>query len=109
MDLLQADICRYAISRVDNNYIVWHQVARVDAFAFSTAHDGGATWKQITEALARALGTIFLHKREQAVEQNDDENGKPELRHAREKRQDARDPQHDRKEVNELGNEPSVQ
>ena len=59
--------------------------------------------QQIAQPLAGFLRAVFLKKREQSVEEDDDEDGESELRHAREDRQPAGNPEHDREEVHELG------
>jgi hypothetical protein len=73
-----------------------------DALSSSLAEHGDAPWQQIVQPIGGSVGAVLLQECEQTVENDDDEDGEPELRHAGENRQTAGDPEHHRKEVNEL-------
>ena len=49
-----------------------------------------------------AVGPVLLRKGEEAVEENDDRDGRSEFGHARQQCKPARDPQHEGEQVNEL-------
>ena len=54
-----------------------------DLGRYAVAHDGGPARQQVPEPLGGVLGPLLLHEREHAVEDDHDEHGDAELRHAR--------------------------
>ena len=102
VDVAHTQVRRDTVSRIQHHHVVGHELDRLDAIAPAVTDHGDAPWQQLTKPLAGFLGAVLLNEGKQAVEEDDDEDREPELRHTGKNRQPARDPEHDSEEVNEL-------
>ena len=90
---------------LEHDEVVDDELGRIDLHGTAVSNDDGPAREKISESLGRVLGSALLHEGEHAVDHDDDEDAGTELRHARDERQRARHPQHEREEVNHLGRE----
>jgi hypothetical protein len=100
-----SQIRTHPIARIQDHEIAYNEFASVDLDAPAVSMDGGPAWQQCCELLGSVLGALFLDIREDSVDQDDDEDRTAKLGHPRDDGEPSRRPQHQGKEVEELGAE----
>jgi hypothetical protein len=103
VDFNQSHVRGDAVAWAEEHDVVRNQFKSFNVLPPSFPQYHYAPRQQITKSIASLIRAVLLNEREQAIEYNNDEDRESELWHAGQNGQTAGNPQHDRKEMYELG------
>ena len=91
------------VALLNEHDVARHKVFGQNLYLVAVTHDARIRWQHFLQGFARLAGSEFLNKTENAVDDVDEPDGDAELRHLRNKRHNAADPEQDCHETDEIG------